>query len=101
MIQVPKGSASEWVIEEVVQFIMSTDPALAVHADVFRKHVSHSLLIRVVSFMNILLEIVFLLIVGNRWRSIIVAEFKYDDETYGSEIGPSFENLQYNQPSQQ
>lgn len=30
----------EWGIEEVIQFIESTDPGLGVHADLFRKHVS-------------------------------------------------------------
>lgn len=37
--QVPKGSPSEWTIEEVIQFITATYPVLAVHADMFRKHV--------------------------------------------------------------
>lgn len=30
----------EWGIEEVIQFIESTDPGLGLHADLFRKHVS-------------------------------------------------------------
>lgn len=34
----PKGQPSEWSIEEVIQFIAITDPALAIHADLFRKH---------------------------------------------------------------
>lgn len=38
--QQPKVSPSEWNIEEVIQFIAATDPGLAVHADLFRKHVS-------------------------------------------------------------
>lgn len=37
--KIPKGSASEWGIEEVIQFITVTDPALAIYADLFRKHV--------------------------------------------------------------
>lgn len=37
--QLPKGAAVDWSIEEVIQYI-STDPALAVHADLFRTHVS-------------------------------------------------------------
>lgn len=41
-MQVPKGPANDWSIEEVIQFITATDPALAVHADLFRKHVSLS-----------------------------------------------------------
>lgn len=36
----PQGPASEWSIEDVIQYISSTDPALAVHAELFRKHVS-------------------------------------------------------------
>lgn len=38
--QLPKGPPSEWSIEDVIHFIASTDPALAVHAELFRKHVS-------------------------------------------------------------
>lgn len=41
----PNGSlcklpVPEWGIEEVIQFIESTDACLGVHADLFRKHVS-------------------------------------------------------------
>lgn len=39
----PKGPASEWTIEDAIQFITATDPALAVHADLFRKHVRTSI----------------------------------------------------------
>lgn len=35
-----KIPTQEWGIEEVIQFIESTDPCLGVHADLFRKHVS-------------------------------------------------------------
>lgn len=38
--QLPKSAASEWTIEEVIQYIATTDPTLAIHADLFRKHVS-------------------------------------------------------------
>lgn len=38
--QLPKSAASEWTIEEVIQYIAATDPTLAIHADLFRKHVS-------------------------------------------------------------
>lgn len=41
--QVPSLSklpTQEWGIEEVIQFIESSDPCLGVHADLFRKHVS-------------------------------------------------------------
>ncbi|CAH1118812.1 unnamed protein product [Phaedon cochleariae] len=33
-----KTPTHEWGIEEVIQFIESTDPCLGVHADLFRKH---------------------------------------------------------------
>jgi hypothetical protein len=38
----PKTPAdpSEWSIEDVIQHIAFIDPALGVHADLFRKHVS-------------------------------------------------------------
>lgn len=41
MPQVPRGPASEWSVEEVIQYITATDPALDVHAKLFRDHVSH------------------------------------------------------------
>ncbi|GAB0097361.1 Polycomb protein Scm [Sergentomyia squamirostris] len=36
--QMPTSSPSEWTIEEVIDYIAITDPALATHADLFRKH---------------------------------------------------------------
>lgn len=36
----PSTSPSDWTIEEVIQFIETNDPILAVHAELFRKHVS-------------------------------------------------------------
>ena len=30
---------AEWTIEDVIQYIAITDPALGMHADLFRKHV--------------------------------------------------------------
>lgn len=50
----PNGSlfklpVPDWGIEEVIQFIESTDPCLGVHADLFRKHVS------MILFLNLLL----------------------------------------------
>lgn len=40
-VQLPKGPASEWQIEDVIQFITAHDPKLAEnYADLFRKHVS-------------------------------------------------------------
>lgn len=38
--KMPDGPPNEWTIEEVIQYISGTDSALAVHADLFRKHVS-------------------------------------------------------------
>lgn len=38
--KMPEGSPNEWSIEDVIQYISGTDSALAVHADLFRKHVS-------------------------------------------------------------
>lgn len=40
-VQLPKGPASEWQIEDVIQFITAHDAKLAEnYADLFRKHVS-------------------------------------------------------------
>lgn len=39
--KIPERSPNEWSIEDVIQFISNADPALAVHAELFRKHVSH------------------------------------------------------------
>lgn len=36
--QLPRGQTSDWTIEDVIRFIAVQDPALAVHADLFRKH---------------------------------------------------------------
>lgn len=36
----PTGPPSEWSVEDVIRFISETDPALAIHAELFRKHVS-------------------------------------------------------------
>ncbi|XP_055695482.1 polycomb protein Scm [Lutzomyia longipalpis] len=36
--QMPTSSPSEWTIEEVIDYIAITDSALAIHADLFRKH---------------------------------------------------------------
>lgn len=37
----PTGPPQEWSVEGVIKFIADTDPALAVHAELFRKHVSN------------------------------------------------------------
>ncbi|XP_076044049.1 polycomb protein Scm [Oratosquilla oratoria] len=34
----PRGDPSEWTVEEVISHIAATDPALASHADLFRRH---------------------------------------------------------------
>lgn len=40
-VQLPKGPASDWQIEDVIQFITAHDSKLAEnYADLFRKHVS-------------------------------------------------------------
>ncbi|XP_058130520.1 polycomb protein Scm [Anopheles coustani] len=36
--QMPRGQTTDWTIEDVIQFIAVQDPALAIHADLFRKH---------------------------------------------------------------
>lgn len=38
--KLPAGPPQEWSVEGVIKFIADTDPALAVHAEIFRKHVS-------------------------------------------------------------
>lgn len=37
--RIPTGPPQEWSVEGVIKFIADTDPALAVHAELFRKHV--------------------------------------------------------------
>lgn len=37
----PRKPANEWSIEEVIEYITETDPALAIHADLLRKHVTN------------------------------------------------------------
>ncbi|XP_071540645.1 polycomb protein SCMH1-like isoform X1 [Panulirus ornatus] len=34
----PRGDPAEWTVEEVIKHIAATDPALANHADLFRRH---------------------------------------------------------------
>lgn len=38
--KLPTGPPQEWTVEGVIKFIADTDPALAIHAELFRKHVS-------------------------------------------------------------
>lgn len=38
-VRIPTGPPAEWGIEEVIQYITATDPALKVYADLFRSHV--------------------------------------------------------------
>lgn len=37
---IPNGNINDWKIEDVIQYISSADSTLAVHADLFRRHVS-------------------------------------------------------------
>lgn len=37
--RISSAEPGEWTIEDVVQYIANTDPALGQHADLFRKHV--------------------------------------------------------------
>jgi polycomb protein SCMH1 len=37
---IPNGSINDWKIEDVIQYISTADSSLAVHADLFRRHVS-------------------------------------------------------------
>lgn len=42
--KLPIGPPQEWTVEGVIKFIADTDPALAIHAELFRKHVSSIIL---------------------------------------------------------
>lgn len=37
---IPNGNINDWKIEDVIQYISTADSSLAVHADLFRRHVS-------------------------------------------------------------
>jgi polycomb protein SCMH1 len=37
---IPSGNINDWKIEDVIQYISTADSSLAVHADLFRRHVS-------------------------------------------------------------
>lgn len=37
-----RAEPTEWSVEEVIQYITSSDPSMQVHADSFRKHVKHN-----------------------------------------------------------
>lgn len=37
---IPNGNINDWKIEDVIQYISTADSTLAVHADLFRRHVS-------------------------------------------------------------
>lgn len=39
---IPNGNINDWKIEDVIQYISTADSSLAVHADLFRRHVSSS-----------------------------------------------------------
>lgn len=54
--RLPTGPPQEWSVEGVINFIADTDPALAVHAELFRKHVSftHSIETSSSTFMDVI-----------------------------------------------
>lgn len=41
---IPSGNINDWKIEDVIQYISTADSSLAVHADLFRRHVSSSMM---------------------------------------------------------
>lgn len=41
---IPSGNINDWKIEDVIQYISTADSSLAVHADLFRRHVSEKLI---------------------------------------------------------
>jgi hypothetical protein len=59
---IPSGSISEWDIEDVIQYISSSDHTLAVHAELFRSHVSFPYLISLNFYFIICFQFL-----GNRW----------------------------------
>lgn len=38
-VRIPTGPPADWGIEEVIQYITATDPALKAYAELFRTHV--------------------------------------------------------------
>lgn len=88
-VRIPTGPPADWGIEEVIQYITATDPALKAYAELFRTHVmSHAALS---PFHNLFNAFLF---PGNRWQSFSTAELGHDDEIYGTEVGASLKNLQ-------
>lgn len=91
--QLPKAAASEWTIEEVIQYIAATDPTLAIHADLFRKHVS-SIYISLPSIQNKTIIKSLSSLLGNRWKGSFAVKLRHDDAVHGPETGSSAEDLQ-------
>jgi hypothetical protein len=91
----PKGQTTDWTIEDVIQFIAITDPTLAIHADLFRKHVSVSNNF-LVNFMPLNSNF----LPGNRWQSPPAPQLRHDDEVHGPQVGSSPENLQFGESGQ-
>lgn len=91
----PTGPPQEWSVEGVINFIADTDPALAVHAELFRKHVSF------ISNANLMITNKWpysknpFRFAGNRWQGSVTSQFGHDDEIYGYEIGSCAKNLQH------
>lgn len=50
LTKLPTGPPQEWTVEGVIKFIADTDPALAVHAELFRKHVSICFLLEFIRY---------------------------------------------------
>lgn len=61
-LSIPKGQPADWTIEEVIQYITATDPALAIYADLFRTHVSQ-LKLSSASETNLIFSLFF--VIGN------------------------------------
>lgn len=85
---------SEWSIEDVIQHITSTDPALAIHGDLFRKHVSITVLTFCAQFDT---RYELFIISGNRWKSSASPQLRYDDEIHGLETRTSTQDMQSRQ----
>lgn len=62
---IPRTPTTDWAIEDVIAFISASDPTLAIHSDLFRRHVSFNNSIYIDSILNKLFLFVYLL--GNRW----------------------------------
>lgn len=71
--KMPDGPPNEWSIEDVIQYISGTDAALAVHADLFRKHVSTTSSHSNIGFFSIVLSFTFI------FNSLLIAIFSVQE----------------------